>query len=265
MPIAPTARRLSDTMAVMTRPAALLSLVLLLVAACQPAPPLPTEPPAGGEAGAAIFGVVKLPRRMVLIPSPPAYPQPPSPLPSGAELPAIGAEVYCADAAGTRIPGIVKVKTNEDGAYRLRSVPIGYAYVINAIYHDADGRALRLRTLTRLVDAPVEAPLDTATTVVVEAALAGQTGLLTGFPADAWARAVKVAAARISPDGPTDVGDPALVAAAIARLRAEDPGWAADVEALRTGLGAPAASPSPPAPEAQAPSPSPPASPPASP
>ncbi len=244
--MAGTPGRQNGTMAGMTRAAVTLPLSLLLVAACQPAPLAP-EPPAGGEAGTAIFGTVKLPRRLVLIPSPPAYPQPPSPLPSGAELPAAFAEVFCSDAAGTRIPGITKEKTNEDGAYRLRSVPIGYAYVVNAVYRDVDGRPLRLRTLARVVDGPVEAPLDTATTVVAEAALAGQTGLLVGFPTDAWARAVKVAAARIAPEGPTDIGDPALVAAAIARLRADDQAWASDVDALRAGLGMPAPAMSPPA------------------
>lgn len=231
-------------MAHMTRPRASLPLALLLIAACQPAPPLTAEPPAGGEAGTAIYGTVKLPRRLVLMPSPPAYPQPPSPLPSGAELPAIGAEVFCSDAAGTRIPGITKVKTNEDGAYRLRSVPIGYAYVVNAVYRDVDGRPLRLRTLTRVTDGPVEAPLDTATTLVAEAALAGQAGLLAGFPADAWARALKTAAAHLPPEGPTDVGDPGQLAAAIARLQAEDPAWASDVAALRAGLGHPTPAPS---------------------
>lgn len=226
-----------------------LPLVLLLLAACQPAPTA-LEASVGGEVGAAIFGVVKVPKRLVAMPSPAAYPQPPSPTPSGAEWGVEGAEVFCADAAGTRIPGIAKVETNEDGAYRLRAVPIGYAYVVTAVYRDLDARPLRLRTLARVTDGPVEAPLDLATTIAAEAVLEGRAGLLTGYAPEPWGRAVQGARARVAPDGPTDPGDPFLVAQAIARLRGEDPAWAADVDALRAGLGAspspaPSATPSP--------------------
>lgn len=219
-------------------------LALLLLAACQPAPGL--EPPGGGEAAAAIFGVVKVPKRLVAMPSPPAYPNPPSPTPAGSEWGVEGAEVFCADAAGTRIPGIARVETNEDGAYRLHGVPIGYAYVVTAVYRDLDGRPLRLRTLARVTAGPVEAPLDLATTVAAEAVLEGRAGLLTGYAPEPWGRLVQGARARVAPEGPTDPGDPFLVAAAIGRLRAEDPAWAADVDALRAGLGAsPAPTPSP--------------------
>lgn len=221
----------------MIRPAACLPLALLALAACQGAPSPATDAPRLGEASAAIYGTVSLPRRLVLVPSPPAYPQPPSPLPSGPVLPAAGAEVFCSDAAGTRIPGIPKVRANEDGAYRLHAVPIGYAYVVNAVYRDVTGRPLRLRALARLTDAPVEAPLDLATTVVSEAVLTGQAGLLGVFPLEAWQRAVQAATARLPIDAASDPGDAAQVAAAIARLQTEDAAWAADVEAMRASLG----------------------------
>jgi hypothetical protein len=220
-----------------------LAAALLALAACQGAPSATTVP-AGGEQGAAIYGQVRLARARVLAPSPPAYPWPPSPTPSGAEAPAVGAEVFVADAAGTRIPGIPVGTTNEDGVYRLRAVPLGYAYVVTAVYRDVDGRPLRLRTLARLVDRDLEAPIDTATTLAARAALGPHAGLLGGLTAETWARAAGAIARGLDPAALPDLGDPALMDAELDRLRAKDAALGADLDALRAEIaGTPAPSP----------------------
>lgn len=205
------------------------------------------------EAQAALAGEVRVPKDLVYRPSPSLGPNDaPSPAPSGSEWPVVDADVFVSDAGGTRIPGIPRVQTNADGRYRLAGVPLGYPYVVNAIYRDSAGRALRLRALAAPSSGDQAVDLSTATTIVAYEALYGASGLIGRYDADAWQRAVAALDRGLQAGGYPDLGDWYLVDEARKRVEATDPQLSADLVTLRAALavksagqGSPSPSPSP--------------------
>lgn len=223
----------------MTRPfirLATLACGLTLAAACQALPGSLEPTGATSESTGLLTGTVRLPARQVFTGLPvPGSTAPPSPG-TGPERAAAGAEVFCADARGTRVPGVPASFANAEGRFALGGVPLGYAYLVTAVYRDAAARPVRLRTLTRSQDGTTEVMIDTASTLLVSAAVPPGAGLVTAYPLEAWARALKQLTAGLATGELPDLGDPVATADAVTRLLAADTALATDVASIRRAL-----------------------------
>lgn len=216
---------------------------MFLLAACQSEPsPLGPSLSAAAETTTSLTGTVLAPRRLLepaLGPGQPPPSPPPIPVaspPPGPEVPVAGADVFLADARGTRIPGIPLVHTNADGSYRLTGVPSGYPYLLVASFRDTRARPISLSALVRVRGAEAVAEVRTATTMVTTAAIADSHGLLNPFDPAAYDQAVDAVSRQLPADDYPDPGDPAALPLRLQAIAAAEPTLQPLLDGLRSEL-----------------------------
>lgn len=212
--------------------------ILLAASACAPDQPLPTGIAAGPScvpvAAAAgvttLTGTAEAPRHLLGL---------------------SGATLRLADLRGHPIPGLASVQADAAGRFTLPDVPVGYPFVLAAVFKAPSGREVVLKTLVRASAGGGAVVLDAASTLVTEAAAAGRRGLVTDFDAEAFEAARTALAGRLTAEAMPDLTRPETLSAAVEALASTDATLRDALARLEAALDRPAPRPTPtPAPAA---------------
>lgn len=151
------------------------------------------------------------------------------------EAPVTSAVVMLTDASGEAIPGLPTGHTDARGRFTLDRVPVGFSYMVVVAFADREGRAIFFKALTRTAPRVVDLEVDTASTLVTETLTGGRRGLVTGFGAEDYDKAVAILAPTLTNGNLPDLTRPEAVRSAVEGFIAGNPTFGEYMGRLRRG------------------------------
>lgn len=146
----------------------------------------------------------------------------------------VDAEVYLADGAGNRLPGMT-TRTNAQGRFVFTGVPSGYTFLVVAKTR-ANGKEALLQSLVHTTEAGAATDVNATTTLVSVGVLQDLGEALGKFDPEAYERAVSQAAARLGNADLPDLSDRGAVRAKFVQLQQELAELKTNVDQLRGEL-----------------------------